>query len=299
MTTVAAAVLAGALSISGQPAANIYSATADFVRDCPVRDAGTPGAAKAARWLYRTINRAGCDAEIDTFQAPAPGGETTFRNIYVELKSPNPAAPWIILASHYDTKPGMPKGFQGANDGAASSMLLVELARQLRSAGRAPDCSIAFVWLDGEECRGAHYSGNDGLQGSVRAAQRFRDMHRRVVAAVNIDMIADKNLHIRIPRNGTKVLRQKVVEAAADIGMPSLVSLGDDIVLDDHESFLKAGFPAVDFIDFDYGSAPGRNDWWHTEHDTMENISAESIGKAGDLVLALLRRFGYRPVKSR
>ena len=44
----------------------------------------------------------------------------------------------------------------------------------------------------------------------------------------------------------------------------------------------------VNLIDFDFGSAPGRNDYWHTPQDTMDKISEESLLKAGMLVAELL-----------
>jgi Zn-dependent M28 family amino/carboxypeptidase len=41
-------------------------------------------------------------------------------------------------------------------------------------------------------------------------------------------------------------------------------------MLDDHTPFLQAGIPAVDIIDFDYP-------YWHTTHDTVDKVSAESL----------------------
>lgn len=48
---------------------------------------------------------------------------------------------------------------------------------------------------------------------------------------------------------------------------------------------------ALDLIDFDYGSAPGLNDWWHTEKDTMDKVSEKSLLTAGRLCLAVLGQF--------
>ena len=76
--------------------------------------------------------------------------------------------------------------------------------------------------------------------------------------------------------------------AAKKAGVADKVVATDDLVKDDHLAFLRAGFPAVELIDFDYGSAPGRNDWWHTPADTMDKISADSLLIAGRLALAIL-----------
>ena len=60
------------------------------------------------------------------------------------------------------------------------------------------------------------------------------------------------------------------------------------MVKDDHSAFLDLGYPAIDLIDFDFGSAPGRNDYWHTPADTMDKVSEESLLTAGRLAAELI-----------
>ena len=57
---------------------------------------------------------------------------------------------------------------------------------------------------------------------------------------------------------------------------------------DDFAIFYDAGYPAIDLIDFQFGSAPGKNDYWHTVEDRMDKISEESLLKSGMLVAELL-----------
>ena len=49
-----------------------------------------------------------------------------------------------------------------------------------------------------------------------------------------------------------------------------------------------AGMPAIDIIDFEYGSAGGQNDYWHTPQDTVDKLSIQSLGIVGRTVLRLL-----------
>ena len=49
-----------------------------------------------------------------------------------------------------------------------------------------------------------------------------------------------------------------------------------------------AGIPAVDLIDFNFGSAPGLNDYWHTEKDTLDKISPHSMEIVGQTTLRLI-----------
>ena len=63
-------------------------------------------------------------------------------------------------------------------------------------------------------------------------------------------------------------------------------------IIDDHVPFLMPPneFAAIDFIDFEYGSAPGRHDYWHTAEDTLDKLSPRSLLRVGTFALALLRR---------
>ncbi len=52
---------------------------------------------------------------------------------------------------------------------------------------------------------------------------------------------------------------------------------------------MEIGIPAIDLIDFKFGSEPGLNDHWHTEADHLENISAESLEITGEVTLQMLK----------
>jgi Zn-dependent M28 family amino/carboxypeptidase len=57
---------------------------------------------------------------------------------------------------------------------------------------------------------------------------------------------------------------------------------------DDHLPFLKAGIPAIDLIDFDYGNES--ESFWHTAQDTLDKISPRSLQIVGEVVLRSLPR---------
>ena len=277
---------ADTLAFKPADAREAFVVASEFVRDCTPRDAGTIRGRLAANWLMDRVSRTGVDATVDSFRAETPDGVRPFANVVVEFKGTKEGAPWIVLLSHFDTPPNIGEGFQGANDGASTSALLVALAGVIRRAGPQPD-NIALIWTDAEECRIA-YTEKDGLQGARHAVQAFKARRRAVKAAIGLDMLGDRNLHIRMPANGTIQLQNAVFEAAKRAGLEGLVSLGRDTVKDDFAVFFDAGCPAVNLIDFDYGSAPGRNDYWHTVYDTIDKISEESLLKAGMLVAELL-----------
>jgi hypothetical protein len=71
---------------------------------------------------------------------------------------------------------------------------------------------------------------------------------------------------------------------------------------DDHIPFLQAGVPAVDLIDFNYGTGSeddcgeggSDNCYWHTTQDTLDKVSAESLKIVGDTVLLSLPEIAKR-----
>jgi Zn-dependent M28 family amino/carboxypeptidase len=111
----------------------------------------------------------------------------------------------------------------------------------------------------------------------------------RVKAMILLDMIGDKDLTVPREEGSSQWLVESIWGTAQQIGhtkeFPSRPSsVGDD----DHMPFLRAGVPAVDIIDFEYGSAPEENNYWHTKEDTLDKISARSLKIIGDVVLLSL-----------
>ena len=119
--------------------------------------------------------------------------------------------------------------------------------------------------------------------------KQFRAKGRTVKAAICLDMLGDRDLNIVVPQNSTPSLRQLARQAADKAGFTSRLTFRDDIqVVDDHAAFFDAGFPALDLIDFDYGSKPGLNDYWHTPQDTLDKITSASLFISGRIVVELL-----------
>lgn len=270
-------VFAAALAFTEQDADLAHTTACGLVTNCTPRDAGTPGGERAAAWLAQRAAEV-----VGPYQIARDDFGEGFHNLYVRFEK-GPDAPWVVLVSHYDTKPGMP--CPGANDGASTSGLLVALAACVRQA--PPGCAnILFAWLDGEECRAA-YGAEDGLWGSRHLARRLKEERCKVRAVICLDMLGDRNLAVTVPANGSPTLMKIAKAAGARAGVP--VTLRAERVRDDHVPFQEEGYAAIDLIDFEYGSAPGRNDWWHTPNDTTDKISRESLLKAGRLALELLK----------
>jgi Zn-dependent M28 family amino/carboxypeptidase len=279
-------------AFDGERAFNHVKAQVEF----GPRPAGTPANEKAREHIVHELKSYGLKTTLDEFTETTPQGKVKFKNVIAELPGENPNA--IIIASHYDTKPFKDFAFVGANDGGSSTGALLEIARVLaaeNNAGQKRKFTYWFVFFDGEEAFCEEWdqclNGNDHTYGSRYMVERLRKEKQldRVKAMILLDMIGDRDL--TIPReNGSS---QRLVEAiwgtAGQIGygkeFPGRVfEVGDD----DHMPFLRAGVPAVDIIDFEYGSSPGDNDYWHTKDDTLDKISPRSLKIVGDVTLLSL-----------
>ena len=274
-------ILAAALEFTAQDAKFAYDRTRELVEACTPRDAGTIRGRIAANRILDAASAAGVDVRRDTFRAKTPKGEKEFTNLYAEFRTDSSTNRWVILVSHYDTKPGT--GCPGANDGASTTGLLIAIANAL-SSWQTPRGNVMMIWTDGEECMSA-YGPDDGFWGSRRAAEYLISKGRDVQAVVCLDMLGDKDLAIAIPANGSPALSKIAMLAAKNAGTPDLVRLIGEHVKDDHVAFMEKGFRAIDLIDFSYGP---NNSYWHTPEDTMDKISESSLLKSGKIVAEML-----------
>lgn len=270
-----------ALQFSPIDAHLAYEKAEGLVAECTPRDAGTIRGRIAANYLLDSASAVGADVRRDVFRAMTPRGEKEFTNLYAEFKCADENARWVILVSHYDTKPDTM--CPGANDGASTSGLLVGIANAFMNWHDSHG-NLMLIWADGEECM-EKYSDDDGLWGSKRAAEYVASKGRQVQAVICLDMLGDRDLAISVPSNGSQALSKIAVHAARRVGCPDLVKPIPEVVKDDHVAFIDRGFKAIDLIDFNYGP---NNSFWHSSKDVMENISEESLLKSGRLVVEML-----------
>ncbi len=164
--------------------------------------------------------------------------------------------------------------------------MVLELARTLPNPMPGP--SLAIALFDGEEARGqSDFSeSGDPRQPAVRAAgggRRRRREHpplKQIRAMVLFDMVGDCDL--QIPREFSSSPRLY----APSTGRPAARrSAAAGTVLDDHTPFQHRGIPAVDLIDFTYGSDRTPGPYWHTTEDTLDKVCPASLDAVGDAAL--------------
>jgi glutaminyl-peptide cyclotransferase len=235
---------------------------------------------------YLSAHLKGDDVENDIFTADTPEGKFPVHNIIA--KFPGTKDGIIVIASHYDTNyPLRNTSYIGANDGASSSALLLELANQLRGKKRE-GYSIWLVWDDAEEAMKPDTEVpflDDSLYGIRHIAEKWEadGTLKKIKAFILADMIGDADLNVDRDSNSTPWLEDVVYEAATRLGYQShFFARTLPGVSDDHIPFVKRGVPSADLIDFDYGY----NDvFWHTTQDTVDKLSPKSLEIVGSTIL--------------
>lgn len=270
-------------------------------------DGGSASAAQsvpAAETARFDAHRAMADVREQVRRGPRPAGSTASRRLAAWLRGQLPAGryesvpgglrnvvgvlpgerPAIVVAAHYDTK-DMP-GFVGANDGAAGTAVVLELARALareRSAdpaGADARPELRFVLFDGEEAT----DDGDFLGTGIRGSRAYARRHRHDVGeAIVVDFVGQRGL--RLPREGGSHadLWERLRTAAGRVGV-GVVFPDEQVgqIYDDHTPFTRAGIPAVDLIDFDYPC-------FHRACDTLGKVQRASLDAVGEALVELLR----------
>jgi Peptidase family M28 len=205
------------------------------------------------------------------------------RNIVGDL--PGRGRP-ILIGAHYDTQSD-PPGFVGANDSAAGTAAVLELARVLRPARARDGRAVRFVLFDGEEQPTGEENepfASSGLRGSRSYVARGGSPPAELVL---LDYIANRGAVFRREQSSDPRLWARLRAAARAAGVGALFPPGDQPVsiVDDTTPFEQAGVPAVDVIDWGYRYKQG-------VQDTLDKLDPRVLDGVGEAVAALVQRGG-------
>jgi glutaminyl-peptide cyclotransferase len=265
----------------------------------PERAAGPAAAPKVDRF---DAGRAFAELERQVALGPRPAGSATLRRLARRLRRELPRGrfervpghpglrnvvghlpgrkPAIAIAAHYDTK-DLP-GFVGANDGAAGTAAVLELARALKAADRPAGApAIRFLLFDGEE---ATDDSRPFLETGVRGSTAYAERHDgELRALVLLDFVAGKGMRIRREASSDPQLWGRLRRAARAVGAADAFPPGTgSAITDDHTPFLARGVPAIDLIEWPYSC-------WHETCDDLSAVSERSLDQSGETVLQLVR----------
>ncbi len=209
---------------------------------------------------------------------PSKGPQKGLRNIVGVLPG---RAPAILIGAHYDTQ-YRPKGFVGANDSAAGTAALIELARRLPSELPKDHREIRFVLFDGEEAPPG-CPDRDFQYCALRGSRAYAAAHPGQVGdMILLDYIANRGAHFPRETNSSPDLWAQLRHAAEQAGTEDLFpDTTQTPIIDDQIPFLEAAVPSIDLIDWSYPYKNGTQ-------DTLDKLDPAVLDKVGETVAQLV-----------
>lgn len=280
------ALLINSCGAKGYPKFNSEDAFSYLQKQCDfgTREPESEGIKLCRNYIEDTLNKYKAVVKEQKFVSEIRGKKVAGINI---IASFNPRlSRRVLLGAHYDTRPWADKDsnpdvhnkpIPGANDGASGVAVLLEIAKII-SQNEPEQKGVDMVFFDLEDS-GSYKDEKSWCKGSQYFAGNFQG--KKPEAAIIIDMIGDKDLHIPMEYfsyHNSPVLTSQIWNIADKVGFKSFQNKIGMPIYDDHYPLLENGFNAIDIIDMDYK-------YWHTLQDLPKNCSSESLNEIGQTLI--------------
>lgn len=254
---------------------------------------GTPAHAKCCDWLVSSL-QASCDTvmvQTATMQS-AKSGKVGIKNI-IGVINPD-ASKRLLLLAHWDTRPWADndpdpvnhgKPVMGANDGASGVGVLLQLARHLKAQGT--ELGVDILLVDAEDM------GVDENEESWALGTQYWAAHPHVAGykalfGVLLDMVGSADAAFT-----REYYSMQYAQGFGDLvwrqaAGSHFINAQGGAVTDDHVFINRAGIPCIDIIDMRSDTGTGFCPEWHTLNDTMDAISAATLGEVGQTLLNVI-----------
>ena len=265
---------------------------------------GSEAQKACAKWLENELRRHGALVKLQEGEMTAyNGSKLPVINI---IGTFNPDAKMhVLLMSHWDSRPFADNDpdptkrklpVLGANDGASGVGILLELARLCNE--KLPQVGIDIFLTDAEDYgapddwEGTHDEKWWALGTQMWCKQAAKEGYRAEYGIL-LDMVGSANASFYREYYSERFASSFVNEiwqTAARLGYGDLfINQSGGGVTDDHVFVNRMlHIPCVDIIDTRTDSEGTFCPQWHTTSDTMENISRETLGKVGRVLVSLL-----------
>jgi hypothetical protein len=187
---------------------------------------------------------------------------------------------WIVVGAHHDhigiAKSGRDRVFNGADDNASGTAVVLAMAREWARRTEPPRRSVLFVTFSGEE---------RGLLGSRALLEQELVPLEKVRFMMNFDMVGrNPRRPLAVFGDGTATGVRDVVEDANLDGSLELQFHGRNIPRNsDHSTFYRRNIPVLAFF-------TGLHDDYHSVRDHAEKLDYERMVQIAELGSAVLER---------
>ena len=270
---------------------------------------GTKAHEACGNWLVSELARHGAQvkSQYGTMTNYA-GMPQAIRNVVAILEGNTSYA--ILLCAHWDCRPWSDEEelyenrfspVMGANDGASGVGVILEIVRQLsirKSKGEFIP-SIQVVFFDCEDMgTPAHFTGvqreHTWCLGSQLWAKEYNRSLQSIQYGVLLDMVGDPSAtfpkeYFSMQYAGAYVERLWREANKLGYGRYFVQQATYYPITDDHYYVNTiASIPCVDVIDYKINTETGFAEWWHTQHDDIQNINKQTLQAVGETVLTTI-----------
>lgn len=262
------------------------------------RNPNSDGHKKAKDFFIEELKKFADTVYAQNFTYPGYDGERLHLSNIIASFNPQ-SKHRILLCAHWDTRPRSEKDenpnnhnkpILGANDGASGVAILLAIAQMLKD--KKVDYGIDIVLFDGED-----YGKEGDLMNYSLGAKYFvqnKPSYINPHFAILLDMVGDKEAQFKKEPNSIQFapdIVDLVWNLANKLNLKSFSNEISNPIYDDHIPLGEMGIKIINIIDADLIGADSpntRRNYWHTQNDTIENISKETLKEVGQLLIHLI-----------
>ncbi len=262
----------------------------------------TPGSAaqkKCADWMQAKLKKV-CDT-VYRQETQVKGGDGKSLPCYNLIGSINPKAQRrILFLTHWDSRPwadqdtkDQDKPILAADDAASGVAMLLEVAKQVKGMGLAPDLGIDILFTDVEDYGKSQWGENSYCLGTQYWAKNPHVPGYKAEFGILLDMVGARNA--QFPLEGfsaeyASAEQQMVWQAAGHAGFSSYfpyIQAGK--ITDDHVPVNEIiHIKTIDIINLDVNSPKVFAPHWHTHADNMDIIDKGTLKAVGQTLLQVI-----------
>lgn len=211
----------------------------------------------------------------------------------------------ILLFAHWDSRPyadrdpnpgNWRKAIDGANDGAGSCAVLMEIARQIGIS--APKLGVDIIFFDAEDWGSPHFPDKTKKYGDWCMGSEYWSKHPHTPNytaryGILLDMVSAPGATFYkeyYSQQSASSVVKKVWETAYKLGYNAyFIDKNMGGIEDDHIQVIRnRKIPCIDIIQHDPSTEHGFGHYWHTVEDFLDNVEKETMKAVGQTVLTVI-----------
>ena len=208
----------------------------------------------------------------------------------------------ILLFSHWDSRPwadhdpkpeNRKKPVMAANDGGSGVGVLLEMARLMGK--NQPTVGVDLIFIDSEDYGQPESAGGASSEDSWCLGTQYWAKNPHVAGytarfGILLDMVgAPQATFYREQASDyyAESVVTKVWSQAQSLGFGNyFINQKGGAITDDHIFVNQIiGIPSIDIIHYDPNSGSGFGSYWHTTHDTMDNVDKNTLNAVGTTLM--------------